>query len=279
MGFFNGKNADKLIDFYTSSHNRVDVAVVYKMPKSKRKTTLCPFEVHSSPYVHTVRKLVYALVALLRVVKAHQIHECHLIGFAFPKLAYNIAVIKVKASYFVQEKNFQYSAEAINNVSKIKTEISNALTFNKKTLNLCSKAQFKAQAIHYVLTYSPKELKEYGENAVQLNCHYGVLIQAEIDSKLCCIKKPILESSLCELTNLCRFTDGITGIIQYKAIPGDLKVADTVCYTKVKHDPLNGEELIKCLYYFVSSVFSNYMKSMLFTEILECLTFVLMKII
>ena len=45
---FNGINADELIDFYISMHNRVEVAIVYKS-----KSLLSIFEVHSSPNMKT----------------------------------------------------------------------------------------------------------------------------------------------------------------------------------------------------------------------------------
>ena len=62
-------------DFYCTKNNKGDVGVVCK------KSILCTLEVHSSPILDTVRKTAYGVIQLLRIIKAHQIEECMLIGF------------------------------------------------------------------------------------------------------------------------------------------------------------------------------------------------------
>jgi len=106
------------------------------------------------------------------------------------------------------------------------------LNFNKSTLQLCIDAQFKRKAIDYVLIYSPEELQQHGESAVQRKCHYGVLIEAQVGEKLCCIKKPIHITSYAQLTML--RTADILGVIQYNLYKrSDISCNYTVYYSRV----------------------------------------------
>ena len=90
---FNGIDTNNSISLYITSHNRLDVAIMF------RNTVLCGFEVHSSPYIYTLRKLIYGLVQLLRIVKGYQITDCALIGFALPKLGIKRYAMEVKVEY------------------------------------------------------------------------------------------------------------------------------------------------------------------------------------
>ena len=70
--------------------------------------------------------MIYALVQLLRVVKAHGIGECSLIGFTFPKLTEKTMVTKVTVSYSTDEEKFE-SITSIIKLDKIQSEITSAL--------------------------------------------------------------------------------------------------------------------------------------------------------
>ena len=59
---------------------------------------------HSSALLYTVQKVTHGLVELLRMVKAHQITQCQMIGFVFPKLACKKSVVKVTIIYDVEQK-------------------------------------------------------------------------------------------------------------------------------------------------------------------------------
>ena len=75
---FNDIKSDELINFYSTDNNAVDVAVTFE----KKIITVCS----RSTYIESIRKVIYALVQLLCVVKAYGIGECSLIGFTFPRL-------------------------------------------------------------------------------------------------------------------------------------------------------------------------------------------------
>lgn len=122
---FNGINSDELINMYSTNNNAVDVAVTFKKTKGS-VSLLCAVEVHSSPYIETIRKLVYALVPLLRVVKAHGIGECGLIGFTFPKLTEKTMVTRVTVSYCTDGEKFE-AITSIIKLDKIQSEITSAL--------------------------------------------------------------------------------------------------------------------------------------------------------
>ena len=50
--------------------------------------------------LHThIKKLIYGLVQLLRIVKGYQITDCVLIGFALPKLGIKRCAMEVKVKY------------------------------------------------------------------------------------------------------------------------------------------------------------------------------------
>ena len=60
--YFNGINSNKLTKLYTTTYNRLDVAIIYE-DKEHKESVLCGFEVHSSPYLYTVQKLVVGRAA------------------------------------------------------------------------------------------------------------------------------------------------------------------------------------------------------------------------
>ena len=74
---FNGKRSDDLPKLHTTERNEADVGVCLE------GTNLVNIEVNS-PMIETVRKVIYGLVELLHVVKAHSIKEPSLIRFALP---------------------------------------------------------------------------------------------------------------------------------------------------------------------------------------------------
>ena len=78
-----------MIEFYCSRKKRGDRAVIYC------GSNVCPIEVHSSPFVATIRKLVYGIIDLLGLVKAHKIDDCKLVGFALPKIKCQRCIVKV----------------------------------------------------------------------------------------------------------------------------------------------------------------------------------------
>ena len=110
---FNGISANILCRL---QKNRGDVGVYLNSPP----TNLCNIEVHSSsPFAANIRKVAIGIIEILRVIKAHGIHECQMIGFAMPNLDVNQCVVKVTVSYIpvkivfvarcttVKQKDFQ----------------------------------------------------------------------------------------------------------------------------------------------------------------------------
>ena len=98
---------------------------------------------------------------------------------------------------------------------------------------------------------SPEDLKDYGDNAIQMRCNFGILIQACVKGKLVCIKRPFYLSSSNQLLKISKSISIITGIIEYKDF---LRLKDTVYYEKVKYNPLRSKKLIQCLYNFIPAV-------------------------
>lgn len=241
---FNNINADDFVQFYITPNNRVDVAIVHEL------NSLCIFEVHSSPFIYTIRKLVYGIVQLLRIVKAHQINTCSMVGFCFPKLSCKRSVVKVEVMYDSILQCFESSYEFILDIAKIKEKIISAVSFNKKLLERCTASEHKLDAnnYNYAITCSEDELKNYEDDAVQVKCNYGVLVEATVDGELCCIKKPMYMHSVAQLIILSSMM--VSGI-QYKKYE---KKFATLYYIKVKHDPLNNKELARCLYNYFPAV-------------------------
>ncbi|XP_065886557.1 uncharacterized protein [Dysidea avara] len=204
--------------------------------------------VHSSPYLYTVQKLVVGLVELLRVMKGHKISCCALIGFALPKLGVKRCIVKIEVSYYHELRKFFSSHLMIKNVADFENELHSALDSNKMTLQKCQDYHFKDEAYQHVVMCSPEELAEYGNNATQLKCNYGILVEANVDGKTYCVKKPSYRDSYWHI-NLVK--DDIKGVIKYK----EFTSLDLVCYTKVKYDPLTEKELAQCMYYFIPAVF------------------------
>ena len=242
---FNDINVDRFINCYASSHNTTDVALV------EGKSVLCSIEVHSSPFLYTVRKVTHGLVELLHVVKAHQITQCQMIGFASPRLVCKKSVMKVTVIYDVNRKRFESCYERINDVANIQQELLDAITHNRGLLRECLNSEFNEKANDYVLCMSPEDLKDHGDNAIQMRCNFGILIQAHVEGKLVCIKKPLFTTSFIQLLKIPKSIGVIAGIIEYKDF---LRLEDTIYYEKIKYDPLCSEELIQCLYNFILAV-------------------------
>lgn len=95
--------------------NRGDVVFYLNKPL----TNVCTIELHSFSFTATIRKVAIGIIEILRVVKAHWICECKMIGFVLPKLDVNQCIIKVTVSYMpvkmvfivkcttVEQKDFQ----------------------------------------------------------------------------------------------------------------------------------------------------------------------------
>lgn len=155
------------------------------------KSVLCGFEVCSLLFLHTIRKMVYTLVELLRIVKGHHMYDCSLIGFAFPKLKVKRYVAKITVTYARKERAFVYSQK----VEVIKNEVLQAVKFNMETLKKFEQQQLNENAYWHVITYNPQQLSEYRSAAIQLKCNYGTLIEANINDTVYCIKRPLYKSS------------------------------------------------------------------------------------
>lgn len=70
-----------------------------------------------------------------------------------------------------------------------------------------------------------EDLEEYGVNPVQVNCRFGIMVEASMeDEKRYCFKKPLLKQSISSLLSLRQFA--INGMIDYK-------VADKFSVNKV----------------------------------------------
>ena len=82
-----------MIEFYCSRKKRGDLAVIWC------GSNVCTMEVHSSPFVATIRKLVYGIIDLLRLVKAHKVDDCKLVGFTLPKIKCKRCIVKVTVTY------------------------------------------------------------------------------------------------------------------------------------------------------------------------------------
>lgn len=115
-----GIKATEIIDFYCRNRKRGDVAVVW------HKSTVCATEVHSSPFVCTVRKLVYGIIDLIRLAKGHGVGNCTIVGFALPKLAEKRSIIKVSVAYKCAIKTFKCRYETVN-VADFATELKDAI--------------------------------------------------------------------------------------------------------------------------------------------------------
>ena len=251
---FNNICTDDFIPFHSSENNRGDVGVWYD------NSVVCTIEVHSSPFLYTIRKVAYNMLQLLRVVKAHKINGCAMIGFAFPKLLTKRYMVKVQMTYNPETRSFAINYEQITEVSDIKNQILGAIEFNKRLLTKCQEGEFYEEAKN-LLFLCNEELEEYGVNPVQINCRFGILVEASMeDEKRYCFKKPLLKQSTSSLVCLSLREFAINGMVEYK-VADKFPVGEVFYYLKVQHDPLNDKELVDCLYDYIQAV----------VKVVECL--------
>ena len=146
---FNGQSANQLCRFLISKKNRGDVGIYLNNPQ----TNLCIIEVHSSPFVTTIRKVAVGIIEILRVVKAHGITECTLTGFAFPKLDVNQCVVKVTVSYI--PVNIQFNTKCITVAKEnFQNELISAINNNFQLLSKCKEKKILDTAEKYYSTES-----------------------------------------------------------------------------------------------------------------------------
>ena len=238
---FNGQSADQLCRFFISKKNRGDVGIFVDDPK----TNLCIIEVHSSPFVATIRKVAIDLIEILRVVKAHGITECAMTGFAFPKLDIDQCIVKVTVLYIPDEIVFSTKCKEVAK-EDFQKELCSAIVNNNHLLSKCKGKEILDTAEKCIIPLSPEELVKFGTNAIQRRAYYGVLIEVEQEGIVYCYKKPTLNTSW---RRLLYFDKPSNYRIHYQR-PND----SFFRYQKVMHDPLSNKEVSMCLRDFIPKV-------------------------
>ena len=100
------------------------------------ESAVCVMEVNSSPFIYTVRKLVYDIIDLMRVAKAHGIGNATLVGFALPKLLVKRAIIKVTVTYTCTTKKFKCKYVKLN-IPDFIGNLMNAIEQNMTVIKQC----------------------------------------------------------------------------------------------------------------------------------------------
>ena len=167
-------------------------------------------EVHSSLFVATIRKLVYGIIDLLRLVKAHKINDCKLVGFALPKIKCKRYIVKVTVIYKCALQKFKCEYEKID----FKKELIDAISHNMMVLKQCQKLKTDEYADKFLFALSSNKLQQYGANPIQVGSYYGLIIEAsDEESNRCIYKIPLFKHSCYNLHKLTLLKKHILGTI------------------------------------------------------------------
>ena len=155
-------------------------------------------------------------------------------------------------------KRFEPCVHMIKNVYELKNKVLNVVEFNKAVLQKCQGCQYNDELRRHLICYSPGKLGRCGnDDAIQLKCNYGVLIETKVNDEVWCIKRPLYSSSFHAINVVQKRLSGVKGVVEYKDdLPlKDLCIHSQFYYPKIKYDPLRAEELEQCLCQFIQAVF------------------------
>ena len=141
---FNHRNVDKLPGLYDTKENISDVGVISLSGQGsdEKRTNLVNIEIKSSPMEYSVVKTIHGLCQLVRVVKAHGVHDVALIGFTLPKLFDKGIAVRVTVKYDPRCMRFDVNCDQLSD-SEFSCELQKAIKSNQEVLIKCVQSKFE----------------------------------------------------------------------------------------------------------------------------------------
>ena len=245
---FNGKSVDDLPLLYDTKCNMSDVGVVaVKVEETKEgRTTLVTMEVNSSPMETTIVKTIHGLIQLGRVIKAQDVHNEDLVGFAVPKLNVKGAAVKVNLKFDSSLMAFTVTLKFLK-CSDFPAELQSAICSNLTVLTKCKRSTVFCK--EFLICLSEDDMKHFGANPVQSKCNSGLLLEAGSKQNMFCLKKPIFTTGCFNVLRFVAFKPKIPSKLLRHVLDYEVDLSKNLFqYRKVTHNPLSYLEAEKCLH-------------------------------
>ena len=249
---FNHRKVEDLPGLY-DKENKVDVSVmsVSGQGSDEKRTNLVNIQIKSSPMEFSVvNHAIHGLCQLVRVVKAHGVHDVALVGFTLPKLFDKGIAVRVTVKYDPRYMGFDVNCHRLSH-SEFGCELEKAIEDNREVLTKCVQSKFEYCGRYAVHLFPEEMTSSGGTDPIQCVCNNGVRFEVKENGEIYCFKKPTLASRLYNITALPEPTnDLVPFVITYGYDP----LKKVVKYRKVKYDPLTYEQAEKCLHALITQL-------------------------
>ena len=180
------------------------------------------------------------------MIKAHDVHNEDLVGFAVPKLNVEGAAVKVNLKFDSSLMAFTVKLKFLQ-CSDFPAELQSAIRSNLTVLT-----KYKRSTVFYkefLICLSKDDMKHFGANPVQCKCNSGLLLEAGSKQNMFCLKKPIFTSRFCKVSSFVSFKPIIPSKLLRHVLDYEVDHSKKLFqYRKVTHNPLSYLEAEKCLH-------------------------------